>query len=342
MTYTPLADTHPHVVFLAPYRSVQEAVARGYLGELNPTPWVFMTGNTIGWIVYSFLRHNLFLFFANAPGFLLSVWFNLCAAKLQYEDHHAREIRQSIVRYLEEETSQLFSHKQSTATLKTFMRQEGVETDKADADAAADEGEADDHYQTSWQAATDLGALVLSVTAQTTPAPAPHEKMVMIIVIIWTILVAIVGLANLPSSTNELVIGISVNINLFFFYGAPLSSVVKVCRDRNSASIHIRTMVTNTLNSCFWTAYGLAIGDAFIFVPNGIGAVLGFMQIALVLLFPRKPFDGPLKSTVGTSEKSSRDEAPTEPSKDMNPSSAVPNASLGAIEGKHDDGTNQV
>ena len=270
------------------------------------------------------------------------MWFNLCAAKLQYQDHHAKEIRQSIVRYLEEETSQQFRHKQSTATLRAFMQQEGVETEIADGDAAAEGGEADDHYQTSWQVATDLGALVLSVTAQTTPAPAPHEKMVMIIVILWTILVAIVGLANLPSSTNELVVGICVNINLFFFYGAPLSSVVQVFRDRNSASIHMWTMITNTLNSCFWTAYGLAIGDAFIFVPNGIGAVLGFVQIALVVLFPRKAFDGTHKSTVGASEKSTHDDAQKEPSKDVNPSSAFPIGSLGAVEGEHDDETNQV
>lgn len=212
--------------------------------------------------------------------------------------------------------------------------------DNADSDAAAivHDGDAvDEDLQTPWQVATDWGAVVLNVTAQSTPAPAPHETMVMMIVIVWTVIVGIVGLANLTASTSELVVGICVNINLFFFYGAPLSSFITVCRDRNSASIHIWTMITNTLNSCFWTAYGLAIGDPFIYVPNGIGAGLGFVQAALVLLFPRNVPDGPLKRSVGMSEKSTPGESEIDQMKDANPSSAIATESLGV-----EDNTNHV
>jgi uncharacterized protein with PQ loop repeat len=84
------------------------------------------------------------------------------------------------------------------------------------------------------------------------------------------------------------IVGYCVNVNLFFFYGAPLISIVKVLKERNSAPIHLGTMITNTLNSTFWTAYGFAILDGFIFIPNGIGAMLGFVQIVLVALLPRK------------------------------------------------------
>lgn len=228
---------------------------------------------------------NLFIFFANSPGFLLSVWFNLCAAKLQYQDHRAKEMRQSFVGFLEA-SSQEMHRRRSTTILKTSI-QEGLETEPI-----VEENDApihvDDDFQTPWQTATDLGALVLNVTAQNTPAPAPHEIMVMCIVGIWTIIVSIVVLAPVTPKTRELIVGITVNINLFFFYGAPLSSIVQVFKERNSASIHITTMVTNTLNSCFWTAYGLAVGDAFIYIPNGTGAILGLMQGILVLLFPRQ------------------------------------------------------
>jgi hypothetical protein len=41
----------------APYKAVKEAVARGYLGDLNPIPWAFMTGNCVGWVAYSFLQN---------------------------------------------------------------------------------------------------------------------------------------------------------------------------------------------------------------------------------------------------------------------------------------------
>ena len=40
---------------VAPIKDVQSAVKEGTLGPLNPTPWAVMTGNCIGWIVYSYL-----------------------------------------------------------------------------------------------------------------------------------------------------------------------------------------------------------------------------------------------------------------------------------------------
>jgi hypothetical protein len=47
-------------------------------------------------------------------------------------------------------------------------------------------------------------------------------------------------------------------------------------------------MITNTLNGSFWTAYGLAVLDPFIYCPNGLGAALGVVQTVLILVFPRK------------------------------------------------------
>jgi uncharacterized protein with PQ loop repeat len=83
------------------------------------------------------------------------------------------------------------------------------------------------------------------------------------------------------------VVGIVVNLNLVFFYGAPLSTIWTVLAQKNTDSIHIPTMVTNTMNGTFWLAYGLAVKDYFIFVPNGLGTILGGIQILLLILFPR-------------------------------------------------------
>jgi len=44
-----------------------------------------MTGNCLGWIAYSFVTNNPFIFSANAPGFILSIWLNDGALKLQYQ-----------------------------------------------------------------------------------------------------------------------------------------------------------------------------------------------------------------------------------------------------------------
>ena len=56
-----------NIMFSAPYRDLQNAVLKGEIGNLNPTPWAFMLGNCLGWITYGCLRRNYFVYFANAP-----------------------------------------------------------------------------------------------------------------------------------------------------------------------------------------------------------------------------------------------------------------------------------
>eukprot|EP00978_Attheya_sp_CCMP212_P033966 scaffold139999_cov55-Attheya_sp.AAC.3 len=36
-----------NIMFAAPLMAVRKAVQRANLGDLNPTPWAFMTGNTV-------------------------------------------------------------------------------------------------------------------------------------------------------------------------------------------------------------------------------------------------------------------------------------------------------
>lgn len=231
-------------MFAAPVRDVRKCTLQGEgLGDLNPTPWAFMLGNCTGWIAYSFLIQNLFVFFANLSGFLLAVWLNLQAAKLQYEHFRSQHVRTSIVHALDE-------HK-------------GV---------------------------VDYAKVVWNVTAQKQKAPASQETLVMCIVVFWCGVIACVAFGDdaFTSDARELIVGIAVNLNLVFFYGAPLSTIATVLRTRSSSTIHIPTMITNTATAAFWCAYGVAIMDPFIGVPNGLGALLGAVQIVLYVLFPRK------------------------------------------------------
>lgn len=104
------------------------------------------------------------------------------------------------------------------------------------------------------------------------------------------IILSVISLGkSFSNETRQFIVGITVNANLVFFYGAPLSTIFKVMKTRSSASIHIPTMITNTLNGIFWTAFGIAVFDWFIAVPNGLGALLGGIQFVLCIFFPRKP-----------------------------------------------------
>eukprot|EP00550_Attheya_septentrionalis_P000886 CAMPEP_0198291888 /NCGR_PEP_ID=MMETSP1449-20131203/9246_1 /TAXON_ID=420275 /ORGANISM="Attheya septentrionalis, Strain CCMP2084" /LENGTH=370 /DNA_ID=CAMNT_0043990573 /DNA_START=148 /DNA_END=1260 /DNA_ORIENTATION=+ len=279
-----------NIMFAAPLMAVRKAVQRANLGDLNPTPWAFMTGNTVGWITYSFLIQNYFIFFANAPGFLLSVWFNMCAAKLQYQNHMGSQLRNSFVQLLDKNRQSLQQEWDKTAT--------ATATAMLPNNKNGDEEEQDESDRTMTTTTNNhlekLRTMVWLWTAETTEGgggvPAPHEKVVVLIVIIWTILISIISLARdvMPQDTQTLVIGVAVNLNLLFFYGAPLSTIASVLQTRSSATIHIWTMLTNTANGTFWMIYGIAVRDYFIAVPNGIGAALGILQMILCLLFPHK------------------------------------------------------
>ena len=114
----------------------------------------------------------------------------------------------------------------------------------------------------------------------------PHERTVLWVLLFW--LAVCSTIAHMPTLTNyqrEQIVGYVVNLNLCFFYFAPLTTMVEVCRTRNAASIHRPTTLMTCCNSFFWVAYGLAVNDAFIYVPNGVGLGFGLMQAALLGMF---------------------------------------------------------
>eukprot|EP00878_Enallax_costatus_P035882 GHUV01040127.1.p1 GENE.GHUV01040127.1~~GHUV01040127.1.p1 ORF type:complete len:217 (+),score=21.48 GHUV01040127.1:162-812(+) len=75
---------------------------------------------------------------------------------------------------------------------------------------------------------------------------------------------------------------------LLIFYSAPLSVLAEVLRTRSSAALYLPFAVMNMVNGLLWTAYGLAVPDAFIYGPNMVGAVFGGLQVALCLIYPSK------------------------------------------------------
>lgn len=75
---------------------------------------------------------------------------------------------------------------------------------------------------------------------------------------------------------------------LLCYYAAPLSTMAEVLRSRSSASLYAPTSAMNTLNGLLWVAYGTAVGDPFIAVPNAIGATFGVVQLGLIQAFPAK------------------------------------------------------
>jgi solute carrier family 50 (sugar transporter) len=273
------------IMFLAPYSDLKHAIAvRGTLGDLNPTPWAFMLGNCAGWITYAVLRHDFWIFLGNAPGLWLSVWLNMGAAKLQYQEHRSKELKQAIRTLLNEQCATQTNDANPPSSLPDHDDHYNNDKDKADKQC---------NNTQKTQQVKDLATKVWTTvsSSQNSPAPAPHETLVMSMVLFWVTIIAVVTLGTtwLTLTTRELLVGLLVNLNLVFFYGAPLSTIRTVLQTRNSASIHYKTMGTNTANSIFWGTYGVAVGDPFVYVPNGVGAALGVVQLILCLTVPRRP-----------------------------------------------------
>lgn len=295
---------------------MKEAVRKGTLGNLNPTPWAVMSklfmyvytphnimpicnislglcllqyhitiaGNCIGWVTYSFLINNLFVFGANMPGLILSVWLNMAAAKLQYSDRIAKDMRKSFVQLLDR-------NRQSFRLLPGTGMRLDVEGDSVDNlegnNETSSQNDTSDNNDTP-QSFANLKQMALDITIQKTEAPAPHEKIVVAVVTFWVSLISLLYFLQLDINKWKNVVGIITNINTCMFYGAPLSTIYSVLEERDSSSIHRPTMIMNTSNAVFWTAFGFGTWDWFILIPNGLGCILGAIQIFLQLVLPNK------------------------------------------------------
>lgn len=278
-----------NVMFFAPVRDVCRALNEtGHLGDLNPTPWAFMLTNCLGWVTFSFLLKDVFVFLGNCPALILSVWLNMAAAKLQYENQKSAAMRKSVIDALNEESSKRFTLPTDEETIVIPVVQSPTEYNLED----------HNDEETGNNGLAGFSQVVVDVMSQHKPIPAPHERLVVGLVAVWAAVISLVALASdmLNLDTRVMIVGLTVNLNLLFFYGAPLSTITQVLKTRSSASIHVPTMITNTASATFWCLYGTAVMNLFIAIPNAIGVILGAVQIVLYVIFPRKTED--LDSTV--------------------------------------------
>ena len=206
--------------------------------------------------VYSTLVHNYWVFFANIAGLVLSVHYNLQAIKLQFHGHHSGQFRASLIKALESSVN-------------------------------------DESEPTSSAAVLDYAQIIWNVASLNVPAPKSHEKYVMAVVLLWAIVISVAGFATgIPDDLLVILVGYIVIFQLIFLFAAPLSTVFKVFQTRSSETIHLPTVLTQTVKASFMFAYGLGIGDLFIAMPNLVGIVLCVVLLTLAQIFPRKSKQG--------------------------------------------------
>jgi solute carrier family 50 protein (sugar transporter) len=243
------------------HQDVQQALTANDLGPLNAIPWAVMLGNTLGWVSYGLLRHNWFIFFANAPGFVLSIYFNATAVKLL---HYAAATTTSPA-----SSGRLVGGGSSAPTAPLTRSADAAVPGSVVVVVKAPMSEPTEGSTDSPLPAAEpplASMVVMPVVAPTTNSSLPlpprniyqqrlqtQERLVLAMVLVWmAVLTAVIAVQSWDDDTRQLVTGLTVNANLVFFYGAPLSTIRHVWRTRSSASLHGPTVVRNTLNGVFW------------------------------------------------------------------------------------------
>lgn len=65
------------LMFLAPMPDVLRVRKDGRMGELNPVPYPAILANCIGWVVYSYMVRDWFIFVPNEVGMLIGLFYIL-------------------------------------------------------------------------------------------------------------------------------------------------------------------------------------------------------------------------------------------------------------------------
>lgn len=68
-----------NVMFFSGVPGMLRCKRLGGLGDMNPLPFPVVLANCISWIIYSIFIEDYFLFFSNAPGAMVGMYFTLVA-----------------------------------------------------------------------------------------------------------------------------------------------------------------------------------------------------------------------------------------------------------------------
>jgi solute carrier family 50 protein (sugar transporter) len=255
------------ILLLLSIKSLAKALNRKSLGDLNPTPWAIMTGNCFGWLAYAYYTKNPFVLASNIPGLLVSFWLNAGASKLQYyaqiDDNNNIDIDD------EDNNNYEAAQEQSSSAIAAIA-------------AIADE---ESSQSTTINVFTSQDILLLEVLS------------------LWMTILVGVGWLGICKGKEKEVVGLLVNINLLFFYAAPLQTMSTVVKKKSSNSIHTLSMFLNCTNAGFWGIYGLAINDIVIYGPNAIGILLGLIQAILCCMYPKSSTNQIISSTTGVDDR---------------------------------------
>lgn len=102
--------------------------------------------------------------------------------------------------------------------------------------------------------------------------------------------------------TIENLTGMNANVWLLGLFSSPLTTLVQVIREKSSASLDFNLCLMIFSSAVMWCTYGAYMQVSELCTMNGVGVLLGFIQLFFIWFFPRENKTGlPLLMTVNTS-----------------------------------------
>ncbi|KAI8824234.1 sugar efflux transporter for intercellular exchange-domain-containing protein [Fimicolochytrium jonesii] len=133
-----------------------------------------------------------------------------------------------------------------------------------------------------------IALLFTMLTLLYSPASTQNRMMAIVTagyaIVFMLAMVAFIALHNKYYVADKLLGSTSI-ATVVLFYGSPLAGMWRIVKERNARSINAPLAITCFVNGSLWTAYGLAVGNAFIWAPNATGAVFSAIQLTLIVLF---------------------------------------------------------
>lgn len=93
--------------------------------------------------------------------------------------------------------------------------------------------------------------------------------------------------------------GLIASVATVIMFGSPLASLRLVIEKESTESLSFPLCFANLIVPIEWVLYGILIDDKFVQVPNFLGAILGLVQVALFLKYPRQSGLTPKVSNLG-------------------------------------------
>lgn len=243
------------LLYSSPVHDLRAALRHGSLQELNPMPFAFALANTYGWIAYGFFHDNVALAAATIPGFVIALYLNAGAIKLQYCIRHKKRWERATKWHsIDMSTGTYSTASEDSLEYSSFMKNETVE---------------------KYVFENDFDSMV------------PQEVLLLKLVSIWIIVCVYAGFFADPKRGSA-VVGWTVNLIMLSFYASPLETVRYVISSQDSAVIHRPLMFMSFSNAFFWVLYGLTCNDPIIYGPNSLGCVLTVAQMIVCCMVPSR------------------------------------------------------